>query len=109
MAVNDKTNTPTVSEIGKEAGLLMFGVATGLLASSSVSPKVKKPLGFILGAVGIAAAGPEISKLITRAVNSPSNSFGSKKTLESIRHGSGKPVENVPNVDEESSEQLFIG
>ncbi len=104
-----ENTTPSASEIGKEAGLLMFGAATGILIASTMSDRVRKPLGFILGAAGLAAAGPEISKIITKAINSPSNSFGSKKTLEGIRHGSGKPPESVDFIGDEDTKEMFIG
>ena len=105
-----ETSIPTASEIGKEAGLLMFGAATGILLASTMNGGVRKSLGFILGAAGLAAAGPEISKIISKAVNSPSNSFGSKKTLEGIRNSSGTPLETVDSLGNEADvQQLYIG
>ena len=106
---NTENNIPSASVIGKEAGLMIFGAATGLLLSGAIGSHARKPLGFILGAAGIAAAGPEIAKLIDKALNSPSTSRGSKKTLEGIRYGSGKPVEGIQGLDAESSEEMFIG
>ncbi len=106
---NSDNVIPSASEIGKEAGLLMFGAATGILLASTMGRGARKPLGFILGAAGLAAAGPEISKIITKAINSPSNSFGSKKTLEGIRNGSGAPLASVDPLGEEDSAQMFIG
>lgn len=107
---NNENLIPSASEIGKEAGLVMFGAATGLLIAGAIGNKACKPLGLILGAAGLAAAGPEISKLVSKAINSPSNSFGSKKTLEGIRNSSGAPtLQTVDSLDGENAEEMFIG
>ncbi len=99
---------PTASEIGKEAGLLVFGAAAGLLAAGLMSDRVRKPLGLALGAAGLAAAGPEISKLINKAVNSPANSFGSKRTLEGIRNSAGAPIQSADPLGEEDGTPEYI-
>ena len=96
---------PSASVISKEAGLMIFGAAAGLLISGVVGSHARKPLGFILGAAGIAAAGPEIAKLVDRAINSPSTPRGSKKTLEGIRYSAGKPIESADFIEED----LYIG
>jgi len=107
---NNENLIPSASEIGKEAGLVMFGAAAGLLVAGVIGNKACKPLGFILGAAGLAASGPEISKLVAKAINSPTNSFGSKKTLEGIRNSSGSPIlESVDSLDQEDTQQMFIG
>lgn len=88
----------------------MFGAATGILLASTMSDRARKPLGLLLGAAGLAAAGPEISKLISKAINSPSNSFGSRKTLEGIRNSSGSPtLAPVDSLEPEDTQQMFIG
>ena len=108
MSNTDKT-LPSASVISKEAGLVVFGAATGLLLSGAIGSHAKKPLSFILGAAGIAAAGPELAKMVDKMLNSPSTARGSKKTLESIRYSAGKPVENVEFLEKNSDENMFIG
>jgi|GEM_PF-6246894 len=49
---NNENLIPSASEIGKEAGLVMFGAAAGLLVAGVIGNKACKPLGFILGAAG---------------------------------------------------------
>ncbi len=106
---NLRKNSRSASVIGKEAGLVIFGAATGLLASAIIGPRLRKPLVLALGATGVAAAGPEIIKLVDRAVNSTATKRGSRKTLESIRHAAGKPIESAQYIDENLGEQMFIG
>ncbi len=103
---NNDLSIPSASVISKEAGLVVFGAAAGLLLSSTIGNHARKPMSLILAAAGLAAAGPEIAKLVDRVMHSPSNSRGSKKTLESIRYGAGKPSEYV---DHETGENMFIG
>lgn len=103
---NSDLSIPSASVISKEAGLVVFGAATGLLLSGAIGAHARKPLSIILGVAGIAAAGPEIAKLVDRVMHSPSTSRGSKKTLESIRYGAGKPADYV---DHETGENMFIG
>lgn len=106
---NIEKNLPSASVISKEAGLVVFGAATGLLLSGAIGAHARKPLGFILGAAGIAAAGPELKKLADKLMNSPSTSRGSQKTLENIRYSAGKPIENVEYLEEAQGENMFIG
>lgn len=106
---NKESIIPSVTTLSKEAGLIVFGSAVGLILSNTVGSHARKPLGFILGAVGVAAAGPEIAKLVDKVANSRKTTRGSKRTLEGIRYGAGKPVEDLNYLDEESGENMFIG
>lgn len=106
---NAEQNLPSATAISKEAGLVVFGAATGLLLSGVIGENARKPVGLILGLAGIAAAGPEIAKLISKAVNDPSTKHGSKKTLEGIRSAAGKPVKPENLSKEDYNEGMFIG
>lgn len=106
---NNESSLPSASVISKEAGLVIFGSAVGVLIAGAVGSHARKPLSLILGAAGVLAAGPEISKLINKAVNSPSTARGSKKTLEGIRYGVGAPMKKVDGQEGSNGENLFIG
>lgn len=101
--------SPSATEISKEAGLIVFGAATGMLLSSTVNPRTRKPLGIILALAGIAAAGPEITRLVNRAINSPTTQRGSRRTLDGIRNGAQKAQEQVDFADQDSEHNMFIG
>jgi len=100
---------PPASVISKEAGLMIFGAATGLLLSGAIGSQARKPLSLILGIAGAAAAGPEIAKLVDRAINNPATPRGSKKTLEGIRYSAGKPIEAAKYIEEDLGTDLYIG
>ena len=104
---NNALISTTASKIGKEAGLIIFGAASGMLLSGLFGDRSRKPIGLILGVVGIAAAGPELSKLANKMINNPATDRGSKKTLEGIRYGAGKPVESIYNYGDEDSIEKY--
>lgn len=106
---NLEKSNPISSVVSKETGLLVFGAAAGVLLAGAVGKHARKPLSIILGAAGIAAAGPELKRMADKLVNNPSSPRGSRKTLDNIRFSAGKPVENVEYIEQHSDENLFIG
>ena len=67
-------------------GSLAIGVAAGMVVADRVSRPAREVAAATLLGVGLVATVPFLTKYVTRQINAPTHRFGSRKTLQGIRH-----------------------
>ncbi len=67
-------------------GSLAVGVAAGMVVADRISRPTREVAAVTLLSVGLVATVPFLTKYVTRQINAPTHRFGSKKTLQGIRH-----------------------
>ena len=67
-------------------GSLAVGVAAGMVVADRLGRPAREIASLTLLSVGLVATVPFLTKYVARQINAPTHRFGSRKTLQGIRH-----------------------
>lgn len=87
----------------------LLGAAAGIFVADLLDSEIRKPVGLVIAAVGVATVAPALVELIARKINGPQSRRGSLRRLQKIREGGyGAPAVEIldPEFDDE---ELGVG